>query len=85
MNKTLIKYRTKDQQGMCTLIRTNQYAVVPTSWLSDLLDWLLSEEATIVSTTHNEDNGLILPTEWPHYRACLDYAKVSDVLESVIR
>lgn len=68
MKKTLVKYRTKDS-------RTNQYAVVPTSWLSDLIDWLLSEEATIVSRTDNFEHNLILPTEWPNYRACVDCAR----------
>jgi len=79
MNKTLVKYRTSDY-------RYNHYAVIPTSYLSDLLQWLrLSESAEIVSTTDNVDgvfrqSGFIIPTNWPSYRSCLECIWLSDLM-----
>ena len=70
----LVKYRTSD-------VSYNQYAVVPPLWLSDLLKWLtLSESAEIVSTTYNVDDGPILPRDWPSYRSCADYVRISDLV-----
>jgi len=55
MQKTLVKYRTSDYQY-------NQYAVIPTLYLSDILQWLkLSEHSEIVSVTHNYDGPITLP------------------------
>ena len=79
MQKTIVRYRTTDY-------RYNQFAVVPTSWLSDLLEWLkLSECAEIVSTTDNEDSDYILPSTWPSYQTCLDYCSVSNIVASLGR
>ena len=77
MIKTLVTYRTPASPH-------NQYAVVPNMWLSDLLSWLtLSESATIVSKTDNEDSGAILPINWPSYETCRYCLKVSDLMNLV--
>ena len=74
MNMTLIKYRTK-------YLAYNQYAVVPTHWLSDFLDWLtLSELAEIVSTDNNTTHGYSLPSRWPNIGPCLDEMVISDLI-----
>ena len=76
MQYKLVTYRTSDY-------RYNQYAVVPTMWLSDLLDWLkLSESAEIVSVTDNLRGipDLLVPETWPSYRTCLDHVRVSDLI-----
>lgn len=76
MSVTLVTYRTSDY-------RYNQHAVVPTSWLSDLLKWLtLSECAEVVSVAHNLRglSDLVVPDSWPSYQTCSDYIRVSDIL-----
>lgn len=74
---TLVKYRTKD-------VSHNLYAVVPISWASDLMDWLvISEAATIVGKTDNVGEGAIIPSNWPYRRLCLDHMKISDLLSPV--
>ena len=87
MQYRLVKYRTSDY-------RYDQYAVVPDLYLSDLLDWLtLSESAEIVSVTDNYPGlsdvpasiALLAPDNWPSYRTCADYIRVSDLVASVGR
>ena len=74
MSMTLIKYRTTETPY-------NQYAVVPTIWVSDLLHWLtLSESAEIISTDNNCDDGAILPISWPSYETCRDCMRISDIV-----
>lgn len=74
MTMTLIKYRTPN-------VSYNQYAVVPTLWLSDLLDWLrLSEQATVIGKTHNHEGGSLLPINWHSYRACQEAIHISDLM-----
>ncbi len=74
MNMTLIKYRTSDTPH-------NQHVVVPTVWLSDLLDWLtLSESAEIVETTHDVDHEAILPIDWPSYEPCMNGMIISALI-----
>jgi len=75
MTKTMITYRTTDQKH-------NKYVIVPTLWVSDLVYWLtLSESAEIVATTHNVDDGLVLPISWPSYQPCLDYTRTVRCME----
>ncbi|KKN91151.1 hypothetical protein LCGC14_0220160 [marine sediment metagenome] len=83
MDKTLVKYRTLGS-------KFNSYAVVPTLFLSGLLDWLkLSECATIISTTDNyqrilrqsELSDLAAPESWPSYGQCKGYILAVDMLE----
>lgn len=79
MKMTLIKYRT-------SATPYNQYAVVPTGWFSDLLDWLaLSEHATIIETTHNRDDDAILPISWPNYQTCVLEMRISDVIAAATK
>lgn len=73
MKMTLIKYRTTDTPY-------NQYAVVPTSWLSDLLDWLMLSESAEVVSTDNCDEAAILPITWPSYQTCSEAIRVSDLV-----
>ena len=80
MNWMLVTYRTTDY-------RYKMYAVVPALYVSDLLDWLkLSESAEIVSVTDNpvrelpEISAFRPPENWPSYRTCEDYIRVSDLL-----
>ena len=80
MQYMLITYQTSDY-------RYKQYAVVPALYVSDLVDWLrLSECAEVVSVTDNpvqELPGISAfkpPENWPSYRACSDYIRVSDLL-----
>lgn len=74
MNMTLVKYRTTD-------VAYNQYAVIPTYWLSDLLEWLtLSESAEIVLTDNGCRSSPILPINWPSYQTCSDSIHISDLL-----
>jgi hypothetical protein len=75
MQWTAIKYRTNDT-------RTNRYARIPTIWLSDFLDWLTLSEHTVVRVTDNPAgwSGLTAPQDWPSYRACDDYIRVSDLV-----
>lgn len=71
MKMTLIAYRTND----CSY---NSFAVVPTSFFSDLEQWLrFSECADIVWTTHNIDDRFDAPKEWPNYETCLDHLRIS--------
>jgi len=75
VTKTLVTYRTTDTPY-------NQYAVVPTIWVSDLTEWLtLSETAEIIGVSHNCDDGLIIPTDWPNYEVCRYQAQVSDLMK----
>lgn len=74
MNMTLITYRTPTTTY-------NEYAVVPTSWLSDLHQWLtISESAEILSTDNNYRGDSMLPADWPSYRACINAICISDLL-----
>lgn len=76
MQKTLVRYRTND-------VPCVRHAVVPTLWLSDLLEWLqLSEEAVVIGITHDENHGLIIPMDWPGYRTCLQYSNNVSLVES---
>ncbi len=76
MNKILVTYRTTD-------VSHRQYAIVPTTWLSDLLRWLeLSESAEVMGTTYNVDDDPIIPAGWPSYRACSDYVRILELAAS---
>lgn len=78
MTMTRVTYRTTD-------VSHNQYAIVPTIWLSDLLRWLtLSETAEIVGTTYNVDNEAVLPINWPSYQTCQDAIRISDAVHAVL-
>jgi hypothetical protein len=77
MNQTLVKYRTEGKTH-------NEYAVVPTLWLLDLLDWLRFEAgAEIIETTHNMVDTFDAPTNWPCYQTCKEYVTFSDLMASV--
>ncbi len=78
---TFVKYRT-DNEG--TMYTYTSYAVIPTIWLSDLLQWLSDIEATVLETTDNCDHNPRLPITWPSYETCSYCIKVSDVIHSVL-
>ncbi len=79
MNMTLITYRTNN----CS---HNSFVVVPTSFYSDLVQWLtLSECVRVIATTHNVDHDLLIPQEWPNYQTCLDHVKISDLSQCRFR
>lgn len=67
MFNTLVTYRTN--KGY------RKYAVVPTIWLSDFIPWLSGQENVEVIGREQTDDGLIIPTDWPSYRACMDYVR----------
>ena len=76
MDYRLVKYRATDY-------RYNQYAVIPITYLSDLVDWLtLSESAEIVSVTDNIRGvpEFLATQEWPSYRTCANHVLLSDML-----
>jgi len=78
MVMTLVTYRTTD-------VPHNQYIVVPTIWLSDLLQWLtLSESAEVIGTSHNCKDKAMLPINWPGYQTCCDDVRISDAMNSVL-
>lgn len=78
MNYQLVKYQTP-------LERFNKYSVVPSLYLSNLLNWLkLSESARIVSVTDNYYNPylskisqLSVPAAWPSCVDCAEYVRTS--------
>jgi len=74
MQNTLVIYRTNDY-------RYRKYAIVPTIWLSDLLGWLHENDTTEVIGTTPTSYKLRVPECWPNYRACLDYARVADLIK----
>ena len=68
-----VAYRTTDNRNL-------RFAVVPSMFISDLLDWLtLSETAEIVSICDDYTRTLsgqpefVAPPEWPSYRTCAQY------------
>lgn len=75
MKYTLVTYRTKDRSH-------NEYAIIPTIWLSDLLDWLKLSEAVIVKVTSHFTSALVAPIEWPSYRNCSSYVQTVLILET---
>ena len=75
MKMTVIAYRANN----CSY---NSFAVVPTSFYSDLTQWLrFSECVEIAWTTHNIDDKFDAPKEWPSYETCLDDMKTSALSE----
>jgi len=81
MNYSLITYRTTDY-------RYNRHAVVPTLYVSDLLDWLrLSECAEIVSVCDNHTRKLSgqaefeAPMDWPSYETCERYIQTVSLVQ----
>ena len=75
MEMTVVHYRT-------TYVSYNQYAVIPTPWLSDLLDWLtLSESAEIVSVKNSTDKAVLIPNKWPACHACGTHCMFEAVLD----
>lgn len=77
--RTLVSYRTSDRKHL-------QFSVVPTIYLSDLLNWLkLSETAEIVRVTHNCDDPIMLPEDWPTYQTCLSYNRESELYRGMAR
>lgn len=73
MKMTLVKYRT-------TMFDHNSFALVPTIWLSDLTRWLKLWDATILSTSHNQEGAPIIPMAWPSYRTCMECNRISDLV-----
>ncbi len=81
MQMTFVKYRTYNQGD----IRVDTvYAVVPTIWLSDLLEWLSDMESEVIETTDNYDHAPRLPISWPSYETCMYCMQVSDVIHCVL-
>lgn len=81
MQMTLVKYRTNNIGGIH--IRT-EYAVVPTIWLPDFLDWLSDIEAVVMDTTDNFDHEARLPISWPSCETCSCGIIVSDAIHCVL-
>ena len=81
MRMTFVKYRTNNVGGIH--IRT-KYAVVPTIWLSDFLQWLSDIEVDVLETTDNFDHEARLPINWPSYETCSYGIIVSDAIHCVL-
>jgi hypothetical protein len=77
MEKTLVKYRTTKEMGFNN--RTH-YAVVPTIFLSDLLEWLSDTECKVLGVSNNCDSEVVLPIEWIGYRSCRKWVDLSDAM-----
>ena len=57
-----------------------QYAVVPTIFLSNLLEWLSDTKCKVLGVSNNCDAETILPIEWLGYRACRKWVELSDAM-----
>jgi len=77
MKMILVKYRTSDHQY-------NQYAMVPSIYISDLCDWLkLSECAEIISVENppHEISDFFAPKTWPSYGTCEEFVRVRRLVQ----
>lgn len=85
MQMTFVKYRTKLESELCGSDKwRREYAVVPTIWLSDLLQWLSDIGADVLKTTDNFDHEPMLPINWPSYETCKYGIMVSDAVHCVL-
>ncbi len=81
MQMTFVKYRTHSTYSI--LVRS-EYAIVPTLWLSDFLQWLSDTEMDVLETTDNFDHEARLPISWPSYETCSYGIIVSDAIHCVL-
>jgi len=85
MQMTFVKYRTKREVELSGSDKWwSEYAVVPSIWLPDLLDWLSDIEAEVLETTDNYDHEPRLPINWPALSDCQYCILVSDALHCVL-
>lgn len=85
MFMTYVKYRTLSADEYATTDKWyTHYAVIPTIWLSDLLQWLSDIDAVVCATADNVDFDTRLPINWPSYETCHYCMQVSDAIHCVL-
>jgi len=57
-----------------------QYAVVPTIFLSGLLEWLLKTQHKILGVSNNCEDETMIPIEWISYRSCRKWVDLADAM-----
>jgi hypothetical protein len=83
MQMTFVKYRT-DGGELWPDKKWSEYAVIPTIWLSDFLNWLSDIGAEVLVQTDNVEFEARLPITWPSYETCSYGIIVSDAFHCVL-